>query len=67
MEIDVNQRMKPESKFSKESRVEAIIAREPLLTQAYTLAANMTMFIIFDIWMANFSPFLMLSRSSCNK
>jgi hypothetical protein len=34
MEKAVNHNMNPESKSSRESKVEAIIAREPLLTEA---------------------------------
>jgi len=64
IEIDVNQRMKPDSKSSKESKVEAMMAKEPLLIQAYTLAAKMTKLATFEIWMANLSPRLMESRSS---
>jgi hypothetical protein len=66
MDIAVNQRMKPESKSSNESKVEAMMAKEPLITQAYTLAAKMTKLATFEIWMANLSPRFVLSRSSCN-
>jgi len=56
--------MKPDSKSSKESKVEAMMAKEPLLIHAYTLAAKITKFAIFEIWMANLSPRFMVSRSS---
>lgn len=44
--------------------MDAIIANEPLLNEAYTLAAKRTMFARLDIRIAIFSALAMLSRSS---
>jgi hypothetical protein len=65
MEKAVNHNMNPKSKSSRESKVEAIIAREPLLTEAQTFAAKRTMFRMLDNRMANVSLWATLSRSSC--
>lgn len=66
MENAVNHRMKPDKRSRSESNVDAIIAREPLLMDAYTLAANRTILATFDILIANVSLFANFSRSSCN-
>lgn len=62
----MNHRMKPDNRSRSESSVDAIIAKEPLLMDAYTLAANKTILAIFDILIANVSLFAKFSRSSCN-
>jgi hypothetical protein len=65
IEKAVNHKINPDNKSSRESSVEAIIAREPLLTEAYTLAAKRTMFAMLDNLMANVSLRAIFSRSSC--
>jgi hypothetical protein len=59
--------MKPDRRSSKESKVEAIIASEPLRIEAYTLAVNNAMFAMFDSRMAKVSLRATLSRSSCKR
>jgi hypothetical protein len=39
----VNQRMKPERRSSRESRVEAMMAKDPLFTDMNTFNANSNM------------------------
>lgn len=64
IEKAVNHKMKPERRSSSESNVDAMMANEPLLTDAYTLAAKRTMFAIFDILMAVVSLLANFSLSS---
>lgn len=49
IETAVNHKMNPERRSSKESRVEAMIANDPLLIDAYTFAANNNMLQILEI------------------
>jgi hypothetical protein len=65
IEKAVNHKINPDNRSRRESRVEAIIAREPLLTETYTFAAKRAMFAMLDSRMANVSLLATLSRSSC--
>ena len=65
MENAVNHRMKPDRRSRSESiNVDAMMAKEPLRTDAETLAAKRNMFAIFDILIANVSLLANLSLTS---
>lgn len=53
MEKTVNHKIRPDRISSRESRVDAIITKESLFTEAYTFATNKIRFAIFDILIAS--------------
>jgi hypothetical protein len=61
----VNQRIKPDRRFRSESRVEEIMANEPLFIDANTFAMKSTMFAMLDNRIAVVSLRASLSHSSC--
>ena len=64
IEKAVNHKINPDNKSRRESKVDAIIESEPLLTEAYTFAAKRTIFAMLDSRMANVSLLATFSRSS---
>lgn len=57
--------MKPDRRSIKESRVEAKMARDPLLTDANSFAANSKRLTILEIRIARTSPSSIFALSSC--
>lgn len=67
IEFAAHHKIAPDNKSSKESIVEAIIAKERLTTEAYILESNNTIFAKLDKLIAQVSPLLVASRSSYNQ